>query len=352
LSSMPEATLVDCDIHPFPPLAELGSLLSARTRQQLERYGRRTPSAIEFYPRAANGGFRTDSWPDGGPPGSNLDLLRAQLLDEFGIDYGILNTLNLMSFHEPPEIAADLAHAMNDWMQGWLEAEPRLLGAIVLPYEYPELAVQELELRADDPRWVQVILADSPEQPLGSRAYWPIYEAAAAHGLPVAIHTAGMSPHLPTGWPSFYLEDHVGNAMRMQAQLLNLVCEGTFTAIPGLRIVSTESGVAWSAWLAWALDSAWERLGDSAPPLDAKPSELIREHVWFTTQPIEEPADPQEFARLVDQADLGERLLFATDYPHWDFDSPSQALPPSLSKEARAKILGGNAARLYGLPLP
>src|SRR5215471_2771764 len=141
-------TLVDCDIHPFPPFGEVTALLSTRTRQHLERWGRRTPSVFEFYPRAANGGFRVDSWPEGGLPGSDLDLLRTQLLDEFGIDYGILNCLNLMSFHEPPEIAADLARALNDWMQGWLEAEPRLLGAIVLPYEYPELAVRELESRA------------------------------------------------------------------------------------------------------------------------------------------------------------------------------------------------------------
>ena len=33
-------TLVDCDIHPMPPFGDLTSLLSTRTRQHLERYGR------------------------------------------------------------------------------------------------------------------------------------------------------------------------------------------------------------------------------------------------------------------------------------------------------------------------
>jgi predicted TIM-barrel fold metal-dependent hydrolase len=139
--------------------------------------------------------------------------------------------------------------------------------------------------------------------------------------------------------------------MRMQSQLTNLVCEGVFSAIPELRIVLTESGVAWSASVGWALDSAWEVLREDVPPLDRKPSELLEEHVWFTTQPIEEPDNPQEFAQMLEHASLSGRLLFATDYPHWDFDSPSQALPRSLPDDVRRKILAGNAAELYGLPL-
>jgi predicted TIM-barrel fold metal-dependent hydrolase len=140
--------------------------------------------------------------------------------------------------------------------------------------------------------------------------------------------------------------------MRMQSQLANLVCEGVFEAIPTLKVVLTESGVAWSASLGWALGSAWELLREDVAPLDRRPSEIVQEHVWFTTQPIEEPDDPQEFAQMLEHAGLADRLLFATDYPHWDFDSPAQALPRSLPDDVCRKILGGNAAQLYGLPRP
>jgi predicted TIM-barrel fold metal-dependent hydrolase len=78
---------------------------------------------------------------------------------------------------------------------------------------------------------------------------------------------------------------------------------------------------------------------------------VIREHVWFTTQPIEEPDDPQDFVRMLEHGQLTDRLLFATDYPHWDFDSPAQALPPSVPRDLRRKILAGTACELYGLPL-
>jgi uncharacterized protein len=42
--------------------------------------------------------------------------------------------------------------------------------------------------------------------------------------------------------------------------------------------------------------------------------------------------------------------MFATDYPHWDFDTPAQSIPRGLSKEGRAKLLAGTAIELYGLP--
>jgi predicted TIM-barrel fold metal-dependent hydrolase len=92
-------------------------------------------------------------------------------------------------------------------------------------------------------------------------------------------------------------------------------------------------------------------LREDSPPIDRRPSEIVHEHVWFTTQPIEEPSDECQFAQMIEHANLAERLLFATDYPHWDFDSPAQALPRSLGAEQRQMILAGNACELYGLPL-
>jgi predicted TIM-barrel fold metal-dependent hydrolase len=57
--------------------------------------------------------------------------------------------------------------------------------------------------------------------------------------------------------------------------------------------------------------------------------------------------EPGEVA--FDALGMTDRILFSTDYPHWDFDAPGQALPRTLRRDVREKILAGNASRLYGL---
>jgi predicted TIM-barrel fold metal-dependent hydrolase len=47
------------------------------------------------------------------------------------------------------------------------------------------------------------------------------------------------------------------------------------------------------------------------------------------------------------------QLLFASDWPHWDFDGPNTIWDlPFLSEKAKKNILGGNAARLFNLKDP
>jgi uncharacterized protein len=345
--------LVDTDVHSSMTRAMMIERASPRWRSRFERFGLRTPPITEFYPRARNAGMRADSWPGtpGSIPGSDRELLTRQLLDEYDVDYAILNTLGLQDHNELPAFAAELSRIVNDWVaEEWLAHDHRLLAAINVPHEYPDLAVREIERRRGDRRWVQVLLSSSAHDMLGSSRYWPIYEAAAACGLPVAIHTGGLGTHTGTGWPSYYLEEHVSYALVMQHQLQSLVCEGVFETFPDLKVVLTEGGATWVAAVRWALDGAWELLREEVPHLRRSPSEYIRDHVWFTTQPLEEPDDPGRFLRAIEHGQLTDRLVFATDYPHWDFDSPAQSLPRELSQEARSAILAGNACDLYGLP--
>ena len=83
--------------------------------------------------------------------------------------------------------------------------------------------------------------------------------------------------------------------------------------------------------------------------LDRPPSELIRDRFWVSTQPMEEPERPEQLLELLDQLAMPGRIMFSTDYPHWDFDAPDRALPAVLPEDMRRGILHDNAASLYGL---
>jgi predicted TIM-barrel fold metal-dependent hydrolase len=198
-----------------------------------------------------------------------------------------------------------------------------------------------------------VLFMGRPHEPMGRRKYWPIYEACARNGLHVMSHAFGSNgnPLTGTGWPSFYLEDHVGPAQAMQANLISLVAEGVFEQFPTLKVVSVENGFGWIPSLCWRLDSAWTMLRSEVPHLKHAPSEYIREHVYLTTQPVEEPHKPEYFTQLLEQyGDMTSHILFASDYPHWDSDNPDMVLPPYLPKSITDGIYYENARRLFGLP--
>jgi uncharacterized protein len=347
-------TLVDGDVHSTMMPSSLLPRLSSRWQQHLQEFGPRVAGAYAMFPRMRNGGFRIDARPeDGSFPGSDLGLVQAQLLDEYDIDYAVLTPMQAQNFGaEAPAFAVELCAALNDWTaEEWLARDPRLLGSICPPHEHPDLAVQEIERLAGDDRFVQVLLPGTLEQGLGNRRYWPILRAATEAGLPVALHTGGNEMHKGAGWPSYYLEMHVWNGNTMAMQMLSMICSGVFEEIPGLRMVAIETGIAWGAALSWAMDDAWRMLGErSTTGLTKPPSEYLRENWWFTTQPIEEPEDPEHLAYAFDALGMVDKILFSSDYPHWDFDAPSQTLPRTISKENKQKIFADNAVALYDLP--
>ncbi len=348
--------VIDCDIHPAlkSPKA-LDPYLSERWRHHRDTIGDRG-FAGSYYPRANPNAARTDAWPPSGlPPGSDLDFMRQQLLDAWEMDFGVLQPLLGAGAQLNHDYAAALSSAINDWqIAEWLEPEPRLRSGLVVTYEAPEFAAAEIARLGDHPGFVQLMLGIRTSEPLGRRKYWPMYEAAVAHDLPIGIHfgSQGGSPITGAGWPSMYLEDHAGMSTAFQAQVISLICEGVFEEFPELKIVLIEGGFAWVPPLAWRLDSAWRKLRDEVPRLRRAPSEYFAAHFWLTTQPMEEPAQPEQFAQLLDQAPwLADRLMFSTDYPHWDFDAPDQALPRTqLPGDFPAKLMAENARRLYKLP--
>jgi predicted TIM-barrel fold metal-dependent hydrolase len=349
---------VDCDIHPgMASTAELFPYMSERWRRHLQSYGPLLRGGLAEIPtthfRMVPGAARADSRPPkGGPPGSDLDFMREQHLDPNGIEYGILIPLRIgPGSQRNLEFGAALASATNDWqVEKWLDREPRLRGSILVTQDEPAAAIAEIEKRAADKRFVQIVVPPKTVEPLGRSRYWPLLEAAAAYDLPIALHVGGINGHPITGggWPSFYIEDHHTNAQVMQSLVSSLVLEGCFERFPNLKIVLVEGGFVWAAALSWRLDKHWARMRDEVPHLTRPPSDYMRRHIWYTTQPIDEPKDPRHLSDVIRW--LGaDRIMFSTDYPHWDFDDPRFVFKNPLPPDQKEMIFSTNAKRLFKL---
>ncbi len=349
---------IDCDVHPFfKTPAEFDAFLPQRWREHRATIGGRTRQGLakaSNYPRMSPGnGQRMDAWPpDGTHPGSDLPFMQEQLLDLFNVAYGLLAPLvGGAGGERNVEFGAAMATAVNEWqLARWCDPDPRLKAAVQVNIEHEKAAIAEIEKRAGDRRFAQVNIPPRGVEPLGRQRYWPILEACAANGFPVSLHLGGNGGHPSTGggWPSFYHEEHPSYVQSMQTLVTSLVCEGVFEHIPNLKVVLVEGGFAWLPALCWRLDKAWKRLHAEVPFLKQKPSEYVRQHIWVTTQPIEEPERPRDMLSTLEWIGV-DRVMFSTDYPHWDQDDPRFAFKVPLPEEWRRKIYHENARALYGL---
>jgi predicted TIM-barrel fold metal-dependent hydrolase len=302
-------------------------------------------------------GSRLDSVPPGGgPKGSDPEFMREQLVAAYGMAYVILISRTFCNIHPDPDYASAIAAAFNQWLaETWLEEANHdgvFRGSITIAQQDPQRAVQEIERWADHPYMIQVTMDSGARAPFGQRYYYPIYEACERNKLPLALHpgTEGMGiNHQPTpGYPTHYIEWHCSMSLSFQAHLVSMLTEGVFERFPGLRIVLVEGGIAWLAPLMWRLDSYWKALRSEVPWVRKPPSEYLRDHVRLGTQPLERPDDDRHLLALLEMMDAEHLLMFSSDYPHWDFDSPLRAFP-KLPESLREAIFSDNARALYGL---
>jgi predicted TIM-barrel fold metal-dependent hydrolase len=349
---VPYAGAIDCDLHPaMPGVPALLPYLDEYWRDQLvNRHIDKYSFALTSYPPNSPLSARPDWRQASGAPAGDLDAIRRHALDPFGTRLAICNVLHgaLALFNE--DMAAALCTAVNDWVTHELiDREPRLRASILVPAHNPALAVKEIERRASDHRFVQVLLLAMGEMLLGRRVYWPIYAAAEKHGLAIGIHAGSTYHHAPmsSGWPAHRVEDYVAQSTAFESQVLSFVTEGVFQKFPTLRLILLESGVTWLPTLLWRTNKTWRGVRTEVPWIDRPPAEIVREHVRLTLQPIDLPRnDPRVLTRVLAHAGCEHMLLFSTDYPHWHFDG-EDVLPDGLSEDAVRKLLIDNPLEAY-----
>jgi uncharacterized protein len=363
---------VDCDVHPHlrDGLASLAPYMTEEWRRRLLGASHGQAWAKDMYASQFSlpkndlyinpvGVVRRDATSDdGGAPSSDPHQVVRQLLDAFDIYRCVLipgNTFGLGALPDA-DVAATVAAATNDWLTAeWLSVDERFRASIVVAPQDARQAAAEIDRVADRPGFVQVYLP-LINVLMGDRRYYDIYEAAERHGLPIALHPNSVdgiyvgAPSLAGGTATYYVEWHTALTEVFQANVISMLCHGVFERFPKLKLVIAEGGFAWLPDVLWRLDKNWKALRAEVPWLTRLPSETAMDHVRLTTQPFVEPEDSRHVLALCEMIQAERTLLFSSDYPHWDFDNPRRALAV-LPEPMRSRILGQNAAELYGTRL-
>jgi uncharacterized protein len=348
---LPIPGAIDCDVHvSVPSLAVLVPYLDAYWQERVHvQQLQRLDLSLTSYPPTAPLSGRADWRPQAGPPGSDLGLLQAQLLDRHRIRCAILNCLWGAQALFAEDMAAALCSAVNDWVADhWLARDQRLRASIMVPAQNPELAADEIARRAGDERFVQVLVLAGLDMPLGRRTYWPLHRACVEAGLPLGIHAGSAYRHPPSasGFPSYLLEDYVSNTQLFAAQVASLVAEGVFAKFPSHKVVLIESGWTWLPAFAWKFNKTWRGVRAEVPWVAKPPFDIIRDHVRLTIQPTDAPGDAGAVRDLLAQLGSDEMLLFASDFPHWQFEGDDM-LPPGIDGALLRRILIDNPLATY-----
>jgi len=345
--------LIDTDIHnDLPSIQELKPFLASKWHPWLERGG--PQMAARYYANQGSGRMDDAVREEDGLCAGDPDWVIQQLLTKYRIDLGVLTgSIAGWSIQHDPRVFAALASAYNEWtLNKWVRPYECFKGSIYAAAQYPELAGHEIHRLGDDPGMVQVLMASAARIPYGNPIYWPIYRAAVEYDLPVAIHvgaegTGIANPPTGVGYPTTYIEFHTDHAQTMMAHCVSMVTEGVFEEFPTLKFAFIEGGVTWAPYVMGRLDRLYSALKAETPYLKKLPSEYILSNCYWSTQPIEEPDDAGELLTMLRIMHAEKTVVFASDYPHWDFDNPLTAFK-FFPQDLKRRIFVDNAIEMYG----
>jgi len=281
--------------------------------------------------------------------------LTRRAMDSMGIDYTVAfpTPMLLLGMHPQAEVEVALGRAFNRWLiEELLPREPRIKAMMYLPFNDPDACVDVVEEFADAPGVIGFTVVSTRYKPVHHNSYMRLYAALQAAGRPLAFHSGFHWGDESMKQVNRFISMHaISFCYFNMIHLTNWIINGIPERFPDLKVIWVESGLAWVPFLMQRLDSEYMMRSSEAPMLRRRPSEYIR-NMYFTSQPLE-TSDLKLTQATMEAINAETQLLFASDWPHWDFDLPRSITSlPFLSEQAKRNILGLNAARLFGFEVP
>jgi len=348
-------SVVDTDAHYWEPLGDFADYLEEPWKSRIA--DREDPGGL--LPQSTGDRFMSGRIRRDEVPYPVEDMTPDQIpgaMAHVGVDQIVLLPNKMLTFGKlagEDERPIALANGYVDYMlDEVVRPDDGVYTMIIAPYQDPDAAVDLIDRVGDERGIVAVcMITAGPEPPLGNRKYDPIYAAAEAAKLPVVFHSGGSSldDFFIRGYEKFIETHTLGFLWSNMAQLTSLVVQGTPEKFPDLDIVFQESGIFWVPTMMHRLDAEYLKRQSEAPLLERRPSAYMREF-YYGTQPLEVPEDETRLRQVIDDIGGAERLMYASDYPHWDYDRPSAITDRCLLDAGeKERILGGTAHEVFGI---
>jgi predicted TIM-barrel fold metal-dependent hydrolase len=366
--SMKNMRIVDCDVHVHELPDEIAEHCEMPWRKAVEAIVPESAASAHFgsvgdyvVPGLAQGaGDGSDPlWPGGQnrPMFVTSPTQCRRDLDSLGIDSAILfpDHLLKLALQVNADYAMALARAYNRWLiDKWLSNTKGFYGALCMAPQDPEGSAEEIRKLGKKHKMVCAYLPAAGINPLyGNKKYHPIYEAAQEIGLPVAVHGLAICyPTFPCQMEQF---DEVGrhgfgHSLQMAVNFFHMMCNGIPVRFPELKISFNEGGLAWVPWVMMRLNNEYhEWRGRLLPFFKERPSHYLK-NFRFSTQPAEEPEKPEDYLKLLELIGSFDNIIYASDWPHHDFDHPSRILNYPMPEKVKRQVMGENAAQFFDIP--
>jgi aminocarboxymuconate-semialdehyde decarboxylase len=270
---------------------------------------------------------------------------REGVLKHEGVDTQVITLTTPGTHVESPANAARLASLVNDAFASVVQDKKGRFAALAtLPLNDPAASVRELE-RAYKQLGMRgaMLFSNVNGVALADARYWPLYEAA--NSLDAVLHIHPTDPVGVEAMKEFWLMPLVGFLMDTTLAAAKLVFAGVPEKFPRIHWVLSHLGGA-IPYLAERLDRGFHAFRECRVDIHHPPSHYLKQFYYDTVN-----FDPHALQLAISFAGV-DRILAGSDYPHQIGSIPSmlesiRGLP--IPEADRAKILGGNAARLYKL---